>query len=221
MVQIRTRAVEVPATLYANDVELEAVDRLVVRMYALVANGITGATDALLGGDRALARTVVAADLDIDALQHELEAIVERRLVDERLRTPSEVRFLISVLRIAPELERSGDLIEHIAVRTPQRLIADVSPRTRGLLQGMGHAALALWLRAADVYVERDPAGLDELRQLDDQLDDLHVELTEELARGSMPVSVAIELGLIARFYERLGDHAVNVTGRIACGDDA
>jgi phosphate transport system protein len=62
---------------------------------------------------------------------------------------------------------------------------------------------------------DRDPRRVDELRRGDEVIDDLHVELTEELARGNCSVAQAIELGLIARFYERLGDHAVNVAARI------
>src|SRR5947207_13082918 len=72
-----------------------------------------------------------------------------------------------------------------------------------------------MWRIAADAYVERHPAAADLLRVRDDEIDDLHVTLSAELARGSSSNAVAIEMGLIARFYERLGDHAVNVTRRL------
>jgi len=49
----------------------------------------------------------------------------------------------------------------------------------------------------------------------DDEIDDLHVDLTAEMADGRLSIAVAIEMGLVARFFERLGDHAVNVARRI------
>jgi phosphate transport system protein len=68
---------------------------------------------------------------------------------------------------------------------------------------------------AANAYADHDLNAADRLRALDDELDDLHVDLSAELAQASMSNAVAIEMGLVARFYERLGDHAVNVTRRV------
>jgi phosphate transport system protein len=199
----------------AEEHALDSVDSLMVRMFALVSEGLAAATEAFLLGDRAIARDVVAGDRDLDDLQLLVEELVERRLAHGRPAEPREVRLLISILRIAPELERSGDLIEHIALRTPQRLTDGLTPRARGLLADMGSLASTLWSGAADAYVDRDPARVDQLRIQDDALDDLHVEFTAELAKGETSIAEAIELGLIARFYERLGDHAVNVARRI------
>jgi phosphate transport system protein len=83
------------------------------------------------------------------------------------------------------------------------------------LIEEMGRIGAEMWRIAADAYVERQPAAADLLRIRDDEIDDLHVRLSAELAQGASSNAVAIELGLIARFYERLGDHAVNVTRRI------
>jgi phosphate transport system protein len=196
-------------------VPADEVDTLLVRMFALVSEGLAAASAAFLDGDRAMARGVVAGDAAVDELQRLVEELVERRLTAAGTSDPREVRLLISILRIAPELERSGDLIEHIALRTPQRLTEGLTPRARGLLAEMATVASTLWLGAADAYVDRDPARVDELRREDDALDDLHVELTAELAKGDTSIAQAIELGLIARFYERLGDHAVNVARRV------
>ena len=67
----------------------------------------------------------------------------------------------------------------------------------------------------ADAYADRAPVA-DEVEELDDDLDHLHVILTAEIASGSMALPVTIESALVARFYERFGDHAVNLTRRIA-----
>jgi phosphate transport system protein len=79
----------------------------------------------------------------------------------------------------------------------------------------MGETAAAMWRLAAAAYFDRDPNVVATLRTQDDVLDDLHVELTHELASEPLETSVAIELGLVARFFERLGDHAVNVARRL------
>lgn len=192
---------------------LADVERLVVQMFALVSERLEAATRAFLSGDRDIARGVVAGDREVDDLQAVVERQVERSLTLGRPVDPAEAQRLIAVIRIAPELERSGDLIEHIALRTPQRLAERLNDRALALLAEMGALASQLWKIAGVVYAQRDSGRLDELRRLDDLLDDLHVEFTTELA-ATAQVPDAIELGLIARFYERLGDHAVNVARR-------
>jgi phosphate transport system protein len=72
---------------------------------------------------------------------------------------------------------------------------------------------------AADAYAER-LAGAERIDLLDDELDDLHVQFIAELVSGAVPVQVAIELALVGRFYERLGDHDVNLTRRVPLQGD-
>jgi phosphate transport system protein len=84
------------------------------------------------------------------------------------------------------------------------------------MIEDMGRLVTEMWQLAAAAFREGDPTAADRLRVRDDEIDDLHVMLTGELATVSLPVSVAIEMGLVARFFERLGDHAVNVTRRLA-----
>ena len=86
---------------------------------------------------------------------------------------------------------------------------------SRDLIEQMGRTALRLWQLAARAYLDRDPTAAEQLRLLDDELDDLHVTLTSGLASRALPVATAIEVGLVARFLERLGDHAVNVSRRL------
>jgi len=192
-----------------------SVEDKVQHMFALVSEGITAATEAFLAADREVARRVVADDLLLDQLQRSVEADVERRLVNGSALTPQDAGTLIALLRIVPELERTGDLVEHIALRTPQGLAAEISPRCRALLEEMGRLAAEMWRIAADAYTDADPSAADRLRLRDDALDDLHVSLTTQLADGDISIAVAIEMGLVARFYERLGDHAVNVARRV------
>ena len=121
----------------------------------------------------------------------------------------------LTVLRIVPELERSGDLVEHIAAGAARGLADQLTPRIRGLVDQMGRVGVELWRMAADAYAERDGGAARRIEARDDELDGLHTSLTAEIASGSVSLPVAIEMALVARFYERLGDHAVNIARRI------
>ena len=198
------------ATLTSTQIDAE-----VMRMFGLVADGITRATTGFVEGDVAAARQLVADDLLVNELQHRIETSVEARLTSGAAIDPGEARSMIAILRIVPELERTGDLVEHIALRTPQGLAAELPPRCRSLVEDMGQIATEMWHLATEAYAHPDPTAVDRLRRRDDSLDDLHVSLTAQLAASSISVAIAIEMGLVARFYERLGDHAVNVARRL------
>ena len=201
--------------------DLERINRQVVGLFALVGECVAGATDALLSGDREAAKVLVARDQMIDDTYRDIEELVQRQL---SLQSPMarDLRFLLTVLRIVPELERSADLAEHIAQRAVRGLTPELTPRVRGLVDQMGRVAVEMWHAAADAYAERDADARERLNEQDDELDDLHVSLTAEISSGKLSIPVVIEMALIARFYERLGDHAVNVAGQVrylATGD--
>ena len=201
--------------------DLERINRQAIGLFALVGECVAGATDALLSGDREAAKVLVARDQMIDDTYRDIEELVQRQL---SLQSPmaSDLRFLLTVLRIVPELERSADLAEHIAQRAVRGLTPELTPRVRGLVDQMGRVAVELWQAATDAYTERDGDARDRLNEQDDELDDLHISLTAEISSGKLDIPVVIEMALIARFYERLGDHAVNVAGQVrylATGD--
>jgi phosphate transport system protein len=185
-------------------------------LFDMVAEGLTAATTAFLDCDRDTARALIAGDQSIDSLQGVTEELLYAELDRALAHSDREVRALVAALQIVPELERSGDLVEHIALRTQQGLAAEISPLARALIAQMGRIGAEMWRAAAAAYADRDGSAADVLRQRDDELDDLHVQLSVELAASGTSVPVAIEMGLVARFYERLGDHAVNVARRVS-----
>ena len=185
-----------------------------MELFALVSEGLAGATGAFLEGDRAAARVLVERDELIDRTYHELEDLVVRQLT-QRGTESYDRRVLLCVFRIVPELERSGDLAEHIAQRAGTRLSCELTPRVRGLVEQMGRVGVEMWRAVTDAYIDRDGSIADRLTERDEELDDLHVSLTAEIASGAVTLPVAIEMALVARFYERLGDHAVNVAKRV------
>jgi phosphate transport system protein len=194
---------------------LTDIDVRVLRLFAMVSEGLAAAVEAFLNSDRDAARALVAADRDLDSMEAVVEDLVNRELASFPAPSPANLRLMLAVSRIVPELERSGDLVEHIALRTPQGLANRLSPRARGLISQMGEHGVQMWRTAAVAYANRDPYAAESLRAVDDLLDDLHVSLSAELAECLTSVPAAIEMGLIARFLERLGDHAVNVARRI------
>jgi phosphate transport system protein len=193
----------------------------VVRAFALVGEAMAGATHALLANDRELAKRVVEADVAIDDLIDGLVATAEARLVDSPDLSSDDRQDLLVLLRILPEIERNGDLAEHIARRAARGLGNEMSPRSRGLIERMGEVATTIWREATDVIVDGKPEAVGVIEDIDDELDDLHVSLTAELTSGSMSVPVAVEVALMARFYERFGDHCVNLARRQVGRDGA
>ena len=203
-----------PATAQGQRVKFDAeFEARIVRVWALVGEAIAGATHALLAGDRELAKTLVRDDEVIDELVNGLVAEVTRAL-ELGTGTPADRRRLVSLVRTLPELERNGDLAAHVARRAARGLGQEMSPRARGLIERMGEVAATIWRASTDAVGAPTQSTLDVVEELDDELDDLHVSLTGELVSGSMPLPVAVEVAMVGRFYERFGDHAVNLANR-------
>jgi len=125
------------------------------------------------------------------------------------------LRFLLSVLRILPDLERSHHSVVEIASRASHILSQDLSPRARGLVERMGNLASGMWRQAADSWYQRDRSAAFTLAARDQEMDELHSSLISELASGQMTLPVAMEMTLVARFYQRLADNAVNIARRV------
>ena len=194
--------------------DLEAIEAKVIELFAMVAEDLPGATQALLTGNNDVLRALTEREQLINTLYPEIEELVNREIL---LQAPvaSDLRFLISVLRIVPELERSHDLVVQIASRANHILGEDLSPRTRGIVERMGILASEMWRQAVDSWYQRDRSAALALEERDDEMDELHASLIAELASGGMALPVTMEMTLVARFYERLADHAVNIARRV------
>ncbi len=195
--------------------EQDAIEARVIELFGMLAEDLTRATDALLTGNNEVVKLLAEREKVIQALYPEIESLVNRAIL---LQAPvaSDLRFLLTVLRIVPELERSHSLVEHIARRADHFLSSELTPRTRGLVERMGELASDMWRQATDSWYQRDASAADSLTERDEEMDELHSSLIGELASGTMGIPVTMEMTLVARFYERLGDHAVNVAGRVS-----
>jgi phosphate transport system protein len=194
--------------------ELRTAEGRVIQLFAFVAEDVAVATEALLSSDADALTIVSERESIIDSLYREIEDLVNGLLARQGPMA-SDLRLLLSVLRIVPELERSHDLVEHIAEHATHSLGGELSPRSRGLVQTMGDTAVEMWNQATNAWYQRDSAVAEALDERDDDMDGLHSALMAELASGKMSLPVAMEMTLVARYYERLGDHAVNIARRV------
>jgi phosphate transport system protein len=196
------------------DRQLESIEGKVIELFAMVAEDLPAATEALLSGHDDAIAALIERDREIDALYVETEELVNREIL---MQAPvaADLRFLLSVLRIVPELERSHDLVVGIAVRGTHDLNDELTPRARALVERLGALVGDMWRHAADSWYQRDRTAALILAQRDEGVDELHASLIAELAAGQITVPVAMEMTLVARNYERLGAHAVNIARRV------
>jgi phosphate transport system protein len=189
----------------------------IVQLAALVTEAIPRATQALLDMDLDLAQQVVDADDEIDALSLAVEEECLRILT---LQQPmaSDLRAVVTAVKLNWEIERSGDLAVNIC-KTIRRIYGKpLEPRLRGLIEQMGEHAHALTRRAVDAYATGDVALASALDDMDDPLDALQAEYVHAIMqtheRERIDLEMAVRLALIGRYYERIGDHAVNIGER-------
>jgi phosphate transport system protein len=196
------------------DRTLEAIEAEVIELFAMIAEDLPRATAALLNGDSKVLPTLAEHQQAIDALYPQMEAKISWEIT-RQAPVAGDLRFLLSVLKIARDFERAHRSVVHIAARANHSLSSDLSPRCRMLVERLGDLAASMWRGAADAWYQRDRSAADTVAGRDEELDELHAALIAELASGAMTVPVTMELTLVARSYERLGDHAANVARRV------
>jgi phosphate transport system protein len=188
-----------------------------VQLAARVTEALPRATLALLDMDPVVAQQLVDADDEIDARAACIEEDCLRLLT---LQQPmaSDLRAVVTAVKLSWEIERSGDLVVNIS-KTVRRIYgAPLGPRIRGLIEQMSEQALMLTCRAIDAYATGDAALAAALDDMDDALDALQAEYVQEIMdaheRQGLDLQIAVQLALIGRYYERIGDHAVNIGER-------
>ena len=207
---------EAPPTPHTG---IQQIDGKMFQLFALVVEALAAATDALLSGDKHVAAVLAGRDELVDDAYNDVGRLVNRAVALEA-REEKDLRFLLVALRVVPELERSHELAEHIARRAAYGLGAELTPRARGLIDRMGKVGVTMWRKAADSWYDKEGRVADELARRDEEMDDLQTVLVTEVAASGAPTSVAMELALVARFYERLGEHAVNVARMVSALQD-
>ena len=197
--------------------ELDNVSQSLVDLTAMVSTSMTKATTAILSCDLKLAEEVIATDVKIDDYQHETDS----RIIDIIARqqpVASDLRALVTALRMGSDLERMGDLAHHVAkvarLRHPN---AAVPPELVAIIQAMGVTAVAITEKTGVVIATRDTQMALEIERDDDVMDDLHRKLIAVLIEPTWKhgIETAIDLTLLGRYYERYADHAVSIARRV------
>jgi len=178
---------------------------------------VTGATKALLEGAADDAERVISGDAEIDEARERLE---DKAFSLLSLQQPvaRDLRTVVAALRMVAELERMGDLAVHVAkiarMRVPEVAVpSDVVPTIRR----MAEVAQSMVARTAGIIAERDVAAATELAVSEEEMDKLRSESFRELLASDWQhgVEAAVDLALLGRYYERIGDHAVSVVNRV------
>ena len=194
------------------DEQVEVLNTQMIEMGAMIETTIEGACDALLNGDLSKARAIMEADTVVDRKEREIESLCLRMLLT-RQPVAHDLRVVSSALKMITDMERIGDqaadiseivtMMDYSAIKQPAHFAA------------MARAAIDMVHRAIDAYVRRDVVLARDVIQSDDTVDglftDVKNELIELLAADSARGGEALDLLMIAKYFERIGDHATNI----------
>ncbi len=197
--------------------ELDGVSQSLVDLTDMVAISMNRATESILNCDLKLAEEVIASDDTIDDFQHALDA----RIIDIIARqqpVASDLRALVTALRMSADLERMGDMSHHVAKITRLRHPdAAIPAELIASFKQMGEAAEKIARKTGSVIASRDTEVALQIEKDDDEMDKLHRQLIGALVDPNWKhgVESAIDLTLLGRYYERYADHAVSVSRRV------
>jgi phosphate transport system protein len=190
----------------------------VIQLAGLTTEAIAAGTQALLDGDLAAAEHVIENDDAIDDLTH---AIEDRTFLLLARQQPlaNDLRFLVTVMRVAHELERSADLMVNVAKTTRRLYPHQLDPKLRGIIQRMGEQASVQTRVAIDAFADADPSWAAALADMDDAMDELTKSLFRHIlssdGNDEAAVLQAVQMALVGRHYERIADHAVTIAERV------
>ena len=197
--------------------ELIGIQEGIASIAAGVTELIPRATEIILNGDLEGAEYLILGDAEFDRRSIELE---ERCFQIIALQAPvaSDLRAIVSAIKIIADIERSADLCVNICKAARRIYGHELDPSLRGLIQLMGDQARVLFSEATEAYLHVDAVRSAALRDMDAYLDDLHRQFIQAIFQShsgeTVDLQVAVQLAVVARFYERIGDHAVNIGDR-------
>lgn len=198
---------------------LTDVRQRVLAMGADVVGIVRLATLALLENDAGRAAEAAAADAAVDTAYAQIEATVYH-VVARQAPVARDLRLLVGSLRVAQELERCGDLAVGVAKRSQRIDETVLTPAVRLIVHELGGEAVGMLAGALRAYRVLDAGLAQEVVAGDEAIDDLYAKLLAELfsLRGAASEAL-VEAGLVARFFERLGDHAAVIAERVCFVD--
>ena len=195
------------------DEQLHTLNHELLEMGALIERAIRSATDALIRQDGEAALQAIAADKEVDQAERDIESLCLKLLLQQQP-VAKDLRLISSVLKMITDMERIGDQASDIA-----ELVIYLSgePYIKELshLPQMAENAIRMVTGALDAYVRKDVTLAREVIDMDDTVDALFTTIKNELIalirNDASAGSQAIDLLMIAKYYERIGDHAQNI----------
>ena len=204
--------------LRAFDRDLEAIQEMVMRMGGMVETAILQAAEALEARDEDLAAKVRAADKAIDALEEKINEEAAR-LIALRAPAASDLRTVLTVMKIAASLERVGDYAKNMAKRANVLGQMSAIPGAGGSLRRMARAVVQMLSDALDAYNSRDVALAEDVRNRDRDIDQMYNALFREFLTHMMEdprnITACMHLHFIAKNIERMGDHATTIAEQV------
>ena len=194
------------------DEQLEKLHVELIQMGAACEDAISAAAEALLKGDTALADVAEEAEKDIDQREREVENLCLKLLLQQQP-VARDLRAISAALKMISDLERIGDQAADIAELTRYIRLTDGLSRLH--IGDMARAVIAMVTDSVDSFVKGDLALARAVRAADDQVDALFEQVKRELidliAADAAAGEVGLDILMVAKYLERIGDHATNV----------
>lgn len=193
--------------------QLETLNTNMIQMGALCEDAISAAIQSLLEDDRTIAKKVADTELEIDQMERDIERQRMRLLLMQQP-VATDLRVVSSALRMIADLERIGDQAFDIADITKSGSFQGFSGKVH--IKEMAKAAIHMVTDSVDSYVKQDVQLAKRVTEEDDVVDELFLKVRRELAKlihtDQNASEQALDLLMIAKYLERIGDHAVNVS---------
>lgn len=194
------------------DEQLALLNKELIEMGAMCEESINMATRALSEYDKELAKKVAPLDIEIDQKEREIESMCLKLLLQQQP-VAKDLRQVSAALKMITDMERIGDQAEDIA-----EIVTYLDGRSSaqiGLLKEMAAAAIKMVTQSVDAYVKHDTILAEQVISDDDTVDEYFDRvkrmLIDKIAQDPNEGEHAIDLMMIAKYFERIGDHAVNI----------
>jgi len=195
------------------DEELSQLNDMLIDMGALVEKAIKRATHAILDNDKKMAKKAIAHDRDIDSLEKEIEALCLRLLLRQQP-VARDLRLISAALKMITDMERIGDQAADIS-EIAKFLIGKKYVIDLDTIPKMAEATAKMVTDSIDAFVKRDLELAQKVIDSDDIVDELFDKVKEDvielISKDRANGEQAIDFIMIAKYFERIGDHATNI----------
>lgn len=194
------------------DEQLESLNNSLIRMGALCESAIANATKALLEGDRTLAGRAIEADSEIDQAEREVESLCLKLLLQQQP-VASDLRLISAALKMITDMERIGD--QALDISDTAGFMGPIADEDAGLVGDLARTVIGMVTDSVDAFVRQDKDAAAAVIKRDDEADNLFTQIKsgiiERLANSQGEGEYALDLLMIAKYLERIGDHATNI----------